>query len=100
VRIVISEITVSDLYGQTFESRDCHICGLCDLLCSSFAHCAVSSFVFRIRKFNSVNMVESYVTAECNCETNVHLPVEKLDTAVTKNLEGVMGQQLELYQVG
>jgi hypothetical protein len=44
-------------------------------------------------------MVESYVTAECNCETNVHLPVEKLDMIVAENLEGVMEQELELYQV-
>jgi hypothetical protein len=44
-------------------------------------------------------MVESYITAECNCETNVHLPAEKLDVVVAKNLEVVMGKQLELYQV-
>jgi hypothetical protein len=50
-------------------------------------------------------MVESTITAECNCETNVHLPVEELrclkcvDIVVTEALEGVIGRELELYQV-
>jgi hypothetical protein len=50
-------------------------------------------------------MVESTITAECSCETSVHLPIEELrclqcvDIIVTEALEGVIGSELELYQV-
>jgi hypothetical protein len=50
-------------------------------------------------------MVESTITSECNCETDVHLPIEGLrclqcvDIVVTEALEGVIGSEVQLYQV-